>query len=155
MNSGCAKAKIRLRSSEGWNTEAEAGQGLDAEQPPHFERRLDTPRFAQGSSSPQGVDRFQRANLAALKLAHRVVEDFEGPRPFQPDQVAAHLTNGARRRLVVSHARPPSPGRRAPASQKANERRTTTAPAGAVEGGISRAVVVLPGGGAVQWPPAI
>ena len=69
--------------------------------------------FAQGEFlAEQGVNRFQYADLAALELAHRMVEDFQGPRHFEPDQVTAHLIDGARCRLVASHGRPPSPARR-------------------------------------------
>ena len=98
----------------GLEGEVETGQGFDRDQAPHLERGLDAPGFAQGEFlAEQGVDRFQRADLAALELAHRVVEDLKRARHFEPDEVAAHLIDGARR-FVASHSRPPSPARRRP-----------------------------------------
>ena len=97
----------------GLEGEVEAGQGFDGDQAPHLERGLDAADFAQGEFlAEQGVDRFQRADLAALELAHGVVENFQGPRHFEADQVAAHLIDGARRQFVALHGRPPSPARR-------------------------------------------
>jgi hypothetical protein len=93
--------------------EVEAGEGFDGDQAPHLECGSDAPGFTQGEFlAEQGIDRLQRTDLAALELAHRVIQDFQGPRHFEPDQVTAHLVDGARHQLAASHGRPPSPARR-------------------------------------------
>src|SRR5262249_39908113 len=112
--------KLQLRQGEdpvaverGLKGEVEAGQGFDAGQASHFERRLDAPAFTQRKLlAEKGFDCFERANLAAFELAYRVIEDFERPRHFEPDQVMAHLIDRARHRIIASHARSPSPARR-------------------------------------------
>src|SRR4051794_14924930 len=113
MNSSWARARIRFRSSEGWKAKSKPARVLMVTRRPILSAAFDAAGFAQGEFlAEHGVDRFQRADLAALELAHRVVEDFQGPRHFEPDQMSAHLVDGARRRLVASHGRPPSPARR-------------------------------------------
>ena len=97
--------ELQLRQGEdpvaverGLKGEVEAGQGLDARQASHFERRFDTSAFTQRKLlAEKGVDRLERASLAAFELAHRVIEDFESPRHLEPDEVAAHPIDGAHR----------------------------------------------------------
>jgi hypothetical protein len=91
----------------------EAGQRLDAEQPPHLERRFHPAAFAKAEFlAQQRINRLERADLAAFELADRVVENLQRPRHLQPDQVPAHLIDGARHGWIALHARPPAPARR-------------------------------------------
>ena len=112
------QGKDAVAVERGLEAEVEAGEGLEAGQPPHLERRLDAPAFAQGELFAQErVDRLERADFAALELAHDVIEHLERARHFEPHQMSADLIDGARHGIVASHARLPSPAsRRATAS---------------------------------------
>jgi hypothetical protein len=83
MNSSC-QGEDPVAVERGLEGEVEADQGLDADQAPHFERRLDAPPFAQGELlAEKGVDRLQRADLAAFELTHRVIEHLERTRHLE------------------------------------------------------------------------
>jgi len=70
--------------------EVEAVEGLDGGEPAHLQRRLDAAALAQGVLlGEQGVDGFERGELAALELTHQLIEDLQRAGHLQPDQVAA------------------------------------------------------------------
>ena len=74
----------------GLEGEVEAGERLDGDEPGHHQGIL-TRRFSRkvSSSAEQGVDGLERGDLAALDPAHGGVEDLEGARHLEADQVAA------------------------------------------------------------------
>src|SRR3982751_4137203 len=69
--------------------EVKTRQGLDVGQAAHLERGLDPAALAQGELLvEQGIDRLEWGDLAALELAHQVIEDLKGPRHLPTNEVA-------------------------------------------------------------------
>ena len=104
-----------LPVERGLEREIEARQRLDRAQACHLQRRLDPAALAQGQLlGQQGVDRLQCADLAALDLAHGVVEHLQGTRYPQADQVAPHPLEGDRDGQFLPHFQMPRSARRCP-----------------------------------------
>ena len=97
----------------GLEREVEAGQRLDGRQPGHEKSHLDAAVLAQGEFlGEQNIDGVEGGHLAALNAAHGDIEDFEGARHFQADQIALDAVDDGRDMNV--HRTPPWLARRRP-----------------------------------------
>jgi hypothetical protein len=99
----------------GLEREVEAGQGLDRRQARHLQRRLDPASLAEGGLlGEQRVDRFDRAELAALELLDDMIERLQRARHAQADQVAADALDRRVRQRLASHDAVATAARRRP-----------------------------------------
>src|SRR5439155_17451773 len=95
--------------------EVEAGERLDRGEPGHLQRRLDPAPLANAELfGQQGVDRLDRADLAALELLDDVVQRLECPRHPQADEAVADALDRGIGRGNWPHAAAPSPASRRP-----------------------------------------
>jgi hypothetical protein len=86
-----------------------AGERLDGREPGHHQRGPDPPVLAQRELfGQQGVDGFERGDLAPLDAPDRGVHDLEGARHLQPDKRALDALNQGGNDLgLCAHHAPP------------------------------------------------
>jgi hypothetical protein len=97
----------------GLEGEVEPGERLDGGKTRHLEGHPDTAVLAQREFlREQNVERVESGCLAALDAAQGDIEDFEGARHFQSDEIAFDAVDNGRRRGV--HRGPPCMAKRRP-----------------------------------------
>ena len=109
------EGKNPVAVERGLEREVEAGQGLDAGEARHLQRRFDAAAFANGDLfGEQQVDGLDGADLAAFELLDDVVERLQRARHAETDQVTSDALDRRRRQRVASHAAAPLAARRLP-----------------------------------------
>src|SRR3954447_12560678 len=110
MNSSWAR--VRMRSSEGWNEKSKPVKVLMLSNRPILSA---PPALAQGQFlAEQGLQRLRSADLTALQAAQGLIEHLQRPRHLETDEVAADPVNEADGGRPGHHDAPPSAASRRP-----------------------------------------
>src|SRR5262245_46781824 len=114
MKSSWARARTRLRSSEGWNEKSKPARVLIVESLAMRSAIL-TRRFSRSVNSSANRVSITSSALASLELAHGLIKNFQSSRHLQTDQCSADAVKDRRDDLQGrSHGWSPWQARRRP-----------------------------------------